>query len=215
VTRRKLLLNVIAVIGLLLGLVTVAQFSERIYATSKDFAGFFLAVAAAYLAYCFQKRHAFLAALRELWHACIEAKADLIAYTHLPSPSQTDFERAARCISIAIDMMRAVYRNVGETEQEIGLYPFEPMHDMRRALDELGFANMSPEKQKEARERILSAWSAFRWSFLREFSAPSPTHYVVLRGVTDPRRVRPECADDSISIGRPIRRLHVLRKPPH
>jgi hypothetical protein len=213
VTRSRLLLNVGVVIGLLLGLVTVAQFSERIYATTKDFAGFFLAIAAAYLAYCFQKRQAFLAALRELWHACIEAKADLIDYTHLPNPSQIDFGRAARSISVAIDMMRAVYRNVGETEQEIGLYRFEPLHDMRRALDGLGFTNLSLEKRKEARERIVSAWNALRWNFLREFSAPSPTHYVTERGSTDHRRTRPTYSDDPTSIGRPIRRYYVLRGP--
>jgi hypothetical protein len=213
VTRRTLRLNVIALIVLLLGLVTATQFSERIYATTKDFGSFFIAVAAAYLAYCFQRRQAFLASLRELWHACITAKADLLDYTHTAKPSQADFGKAARSVSVAIDMMRAVYRNIGETEREIGLYPFQPLHDMRRALDELGFTNLSTDKQKAARERVLQGWNALRWSFLREFSAQSPTHYITEYDAEDPRRIGSAHSDDRLSLGRPIRRFTVKEPP--
>jgi hypothetical protein len=198
--------------GLLLGLVAVAHFSVRVHAISKDFAAFIVAVAAAYLAYCFQKRQDFLVSLREVWHACIEAKADLIDYIDLPDPGQTDFRRAARSISVAIDMMRAVYRNVGETEHKIGLYPFEPMHDMRLALDGLGFTNLSPKKREEARQRIDNAWDTLRWSFLKEFSAPPPTHSVTKPRSIDPRRGR-ATSDDPASIGKWIRRHYVLRGP--
>ncbi len=33
--------------------------------------------------------------------------------------------------------MRSVYQNVGETNDLIGLYPYAPLHDMRRALQTL------------------------------------------------------------------------------
>jgi len=85
-------------------------------------------------------------------------------------------------------MMRAAYCNVGETKTSIGLYPFEPLHDMRRALNKLGFQNVTQQSQQLARQEVLTAWNAFRWSFLREFSTPSPTHYIVAHGAGDPRR---------------------------
>ena len=50
-----------------------------------------IAVAAAYLTYCFQRRQAFLVSLRELWAKAIEAKADLIDYTHDQMPDQPKY----------------------------------------------------------------------------------------------------------------------------
>jgi hypothetical protein len=110
--------------------------------------------------------------LRELWAKAIEAKADLIDYTHDQMPDQPKYWRAHQSLSVAIDMMRAVYRNFYEDNSKIGVYPFEPLHDMRRALEHLGFANVTPNSQ-EAREKIIDAWNAFRWAFLKDarFSA--------------------------------------------
>jgi hypothetical protein len=187
-TKRTLLANVSLVC---LGLAALLGFALRYQAFHnilKDYASIFLAIAAAYLTYCFQRRQAFLVSLRELWHKCIEAKAELIDYTHDPTPDRTKFGKVHRTLSTAIDMMRAAYRNIGETKTSIGLYPFEPLHDMRRALDKLGFENVTYQSQQQARKEILIAWNAFRWSFLREFSTPTPTHYVVTHGASGPRR---------------------------
>jgi hypothetical protein len=188
-TRTKLLVNVIVVVLILAALLAAAVVNLDFHAFLKDFATVVVAIAAAYLTYCFQRRQAFLVSLRELWNKTIEAKADLIEYTHDANPDQVKFGKAHRSLSMAIDMMRAVCRNVHEHSSSVGLYPFEPMHDMRRALDKLGFTNVTPQKQKLAREEILQSWNAFRWSFLREFSAPKPRHHVTQRGALDPRRV--------------------------
>jgi len=187
-TRTKLLSNVVVVAGILGGLLIIAYFYKAFYDFLKDFSSMFIAVAAAYLIYCFQRRQAFLTSLRELWTKTIEAKADLIEYTHDPAPDQQKFGKAHRSLSMAIDMMRAVYRNVHERTSSIGLYPFEPLHDMRKALDGLGFQNITPAAQKNARQSILQAWNAFRWSFLQEFSAPTLRHHITNPGARDPRR---------------------------
>jgi hypothetical protein len=75
-------MNVVIVIAVLLALIGIALVSAKFYKILKDFTGVFLAIAGTYLAYCFQKRQAFLTSLRELWHKCIEAKVDLIDYTY-------------------------------------------------------------------------------------------------------------------------------------
>jgi hypothetical protein len=187
-TREKLLLNVLIVIFVLITLIVIAFFWPTFHDYLNDFVNLVVAIAAAYLAYCFQRRQTFLTWLRELWHVCITARADLIDYTHQQNPTQTDFGKAHRSISIAIDTMRAVYRNVGENESTIGLYPFEPLHDMRRSLEAIGFQNVSPAVRKQERENILAAWNAFRWSFLKEFAVPVPKHPITIRGTVDPRK---------------------------
>lgn len=187
-TKAKLWVNVAAVMLFCMLLLILAALSGWFHAFLKDYTSIFLAVAAAYLAFCFQRRQSFLTNLRELWHKCIDAKAELIDYTHNKNPTQESFGKAHRAISTAIDMVRGVYCNIRETDSSIGLYPFEPLHDMRRALERLGFQNVSHEQRETERKKIMVAWNAFRWSFLQEFSTPSPTHYLIEHNASDPRR---------------------------
>ena len=158
------------------------------YETIKDFSPILIAISAAYLAYCFQQRQAFLVSLRNLWKEMIEAKGALVQYTHNPNPDQRAFGEAHRVLSSAIDSVRGVFRNVEETEAEIGLFPFEPLHDMRRALESLGFVDVSVGKQEIARKQIIRSWNALRWAFLKEFSTPETAHPITSRNASDPRR---------------------------
>ncbi len=187
-TRRNLSLNVAAVAAGLLALVVLALLWGRFHTVLKDFAAFFLAIAAAYLGYCFQRRQAFLVSLRDLWHQCIDAKADIIDCTQAAERDPAQLAKAQRSISIAIDKMRVVYRNVGETEARIGLFPFEPLHDMRKALDALAQADGTDTQRAECQTTVIDAWNAFRWAFLREFGAPYPTNPITDRTKRDPRR---------------------------
>ena len=189
-TRRGLFRNVLAVCLLLAALVALAVVSAEFHKVLKDFGAFFLAIAAAYLGYCFQRRQAFLATLRDLWHACIEAKADIVDYTHLDQANAEKWAKAQRSISVAIDKVRAVYRNVGETEERIGYFPFEPLHDIRRQLERLGPQETTEPAREDCRDAVIASWNAFRWAFLREFAAPDPTHPIVSRDKRDPRRER-------------------------
>jgi len=187
-TRRNLALNVAGVAAGLLSLVVLALLWGRFHTVLKDFAAFFLAIAAAYLGYCFQRRQAFLVSLRDLWHQCIDAKADIIDCTRASERDAAQLAKAQRSISVAIDKMRAVYRNVGETEARIGLFPFEPLHDMRKALDALAQGADTEDQRAQCQATVMDAWNAFRWAFLREFGAPYPTNPITERNKRDPRR---------------------------
>ncbi len=158
------------------------------YNTIKDFSSLFIAISAAYLAFCFQRRQVFLASLKDLWKEMVDTKADLFDYTHNPHPDQAAFGSAHRSLMRTIDLVRGVYINVGESESDVGLYSFEPLHDMRKLLDDLGFSDASPERRYKARQRMLQAWYSLRFAFLKEFSRPSPVHPITEPWSRDGRR---------------------------
>jgi hypothetical protein len=70
------------------------QFPDRpdgranpVYATYKDLLPLLIAIPAAWLGYCFQRRTSYLAALRTLWENLIPAVQQAIHYTHLAQPT--------------------------------------------------------------------------------------------------------------------------------
>jgi hypothetical protein len=151
--------------------------ARDVYDYMKDMALVFVTVVAAYLASVFQKRHSFVEALRVEWQDIIKAKSALFAYTQLDAPTQKDYITAFCAISESIDNMRSVYKNVGETGSLVGLYPYEPLHDMRRALQELEprkYPNVSEQQRADARKDILGAWYALREQFLEELDLEAP-----------------------------------------
>jgi hypothetical protein len=118
----------------------------------------------------------------------ITAKNALVAYTHNPAPAKQDFSDAVMQLSLAIDQMRGVYRNVGENPEAIGRFPFEPLHDMRRTMEELKWQDPAESRREKARAEIETAWNALRWKFLHEVSAPFPDEPVIEPRSRDPRR---------------------------
>ncbi len=107
----RLSLVITSLILLLVAAIATDHFLQqrKIYETVKDFSNFIIAIAAAYLAYSFQRRQTFLASLRHLWHELVEAKAALIDYTHNLKPDQIAYSAAHRSLSKAIDTVRSVY----------------------------------------------------------------------------------------------------------
>lgn len=197
-TKRRMILSVVAVAVYLVlfgGLAGAMVFwcgtaaCMKVYAYQRDFTSVFISLAAAYLSYCIQQRVSFLAALRELWRQMIAAKNALMAYTHNPAPTKQEFSDAITELSLAIDQMRGVYRNVGESNAAIGLFPFEPLHDMRRTMEELKWKDPAEPRREKARAEIEAAWNALRWKFLHEVSAPFPEEPITTRRSNDPRRV--------------------------
>ncbi len=155
----------------------VETLARDVYDYMKDMALVFVTVVAAYLASVFQRRHSFIEALREEWQDIIKAKSALFAFTQIETPTQQEYVTAFCAISESIDNMRSVYKNVGETGSLVGLYPYEPLHDMRRALQDLEphkRPNISERKQTDARQKILSAWYALRERFLEELDLEAP-----------------------------------------
>jgi hypothetical protein len=132
----------------------------------------------AYLTNVFQKRSGFTESLEEEWRGIVRTKATLYTFCEKPFPSTEDYLAAFSAISCTIDNMRIVYRNVGETDRLIGLYPYAPLHDMRRALQTLDprkRQDISPEERKLVRDAVLQAFYALRETFLEELDLEEPS----------------------------------------
>lgn len=160
-------------------------FAHDIYEYLKDMALVFITVVATFLAGVYQKRQSFLAALKDEWRDIVKAKSALVAYTQREQPTRDDYMTAFLAISETIDNMRTVYANVGETKEQIGLYPFAPLHDMRRALQALDPAkasSLAADDRKLARDAILQSFYAVRECFLEELDLTAPDRPILAMG---------------------------------
>ena len=156
---------------------------KDIYDYLKDMSLVLVTVVAAYLANVFQKRSLFLGSLKEEWRNIVKAKSALYTYTQLETPDQAQYLAAFCTISECLDNMRAVYRNVGETDKLIGLYPYAPLHDMRRALQTLKPVNgrlATAEERELARDAIVQSFYALRETFLEEVDLEAPENPLLI-----------------------------------
>ncbi len=161
----------------------VERLLKDIYDYLKDMSLVLVTVVAAYLANVFQKRSLFLNALKEEWRNIVKAKSTLYTYTQLDSPSQEQYLAAFCAISESLDNMRAVYRNVGETDALIGLYPYAPLHDMRRALQTLKPAPgriVTADERDLVRDSIMQSFYALRETFLEEMDLEAPDNPLLI-----------------------------------
>jgi hypothetical protein len=178
-SARRLRLIVIAVIGFLLlyaGGAAIAyakqQHSAALY--FKDFLPAIIGTAAAILTAAFQRRISYLQALRELWKQLLPAIQIIIQYTHAEPPASALFAKAQEAISIAIDAVRGVFRNIPGAHS--GLYPYENLKDIKRILDALDpcVESLTPERRKLARRVITRLWQETHAAMLPEFDRAIP-----------------------------------------
>jgi hypothetical protein len=137
----------------------------------------------AYITNLFQKRASFVEALKEEWRDIITTKSALFAYTQLERPTEEQYIATFCKLSETIDNMRSVYQNVGETHDLIGLYPFAPLHDMRRALQTLDprkNAELEAPARNLVRDAILQSFYALRETFLEELDLEEPDHPLLI-----------------------------------
>ncbi len=161
----------------------VARLAADTYDFLKDMSLVLITVIAAYLANVFQKRSKFLERLEEEWRGIVRTKSALYAYCETPNAGPEAYLAAFCRISETIDNMRVVYSNVGETSRLIGLYPFAPLHDMRRALQSIDprkRTDISPEQRKLVRDAILQSFYALRENFLIELDIDEPDHPIIV-----------------------------------
>lgn len=161
------------------------KIAGQIYEYLKDMALVLITVVAAYLASVFQKRSKFIESLEEEWRGIVKTKSALYAYCEKPYPSSDDYIAAFSRISETIDSMRIVYRNAGETNDLIGLYPYAPLHDMRRALsaiDPRKRQNIAPADRKLVQDAVLQSFYALRENFLEELDLQQPAHPLLISG---------------------------------
>ena len=187
----------ITVIGLLVLIVLAlaaklsgVEWALSFYEFIRDTSLLIVTVIAAYMAHVFQKRSTFLENLREQWKEIVETKAALIYYCHLSNPGLEDYLIASRQLSETIDNMRIVYRNVGETDELIGIYPYSPLHHMRRVMDKLDprTHKPTPEDKFAVRGEIWEAFNAIREHFLDEFDIDEPTRPVLIHRMKRKKR---------------------------
>ena len=147
-----------------------------VYATFKDMIPFVIAIPAAWVGYCLQRRSSYLQQLRTLWSRLVEAIQAGTHYTYLDKPTREQHADVLRAISVAIDEVRGVFANLSESEQEVGLYPFEPIKDIYALIHDLGYAHdTAKEKRDKIREQIFALWHGARQELLKEFDRETPT----------------------------------------
>lgn len=151
---------------------------QIIYSTFKDLIPLFFAVPLGYLGFCFQRRNSFMNSLKGLWGNMIFAVNEAIQYTHRKKNSNAEYGEVLARLSSVIDELRSVYKNIDETESYIGLYPFEPLKDIRGEIEELGFGKLKKSSSERARDNILHNWKSIRSSFLHELDRVEPTKAV-------------------------------------
>jgi hypothetical protein len=163
----------------------VEAIAKDVYDYLKDMSLVFVTIVAAHLASVFQKRSKFISSLEEEWRQIVRTKSALYSYLERPYPTSDDHIAAFARISETIDTMRIVYRNAGETATLVGLYPYAPLHDMRRilqAMDPRLKTNYTAAERKLAQDAIQQCFLALRENFLEELDLDEPRHPLLISG---------------------------------
>ncbi|KXX71402.1 hypothetical protein [Flammeovirga sp. SJP92] len=147
-----------------------------VYQTFKDLVPFVIAIPAAWLGFCFQRRASYLSALRELWAILIPAVQQSIQYTHLSNPTDQDFAATQKDLSIVIDSLRGVFSNIGP-KYSVGLYPYENLKDISKIITWLRFStNHTKDDRYWGRRGIKTIWSSMHQMLLLEFDREIPVY---------------------------------------
>jgi hypothetical protein len=199
-TLKATMRRVYALLGLVLAISLFAKFVDHIpilrgsgleaalkdaYEFLRDMSLLIATGGVAYITNVYQRRSSFIEALKEEWRDIIAAKSALFSYTQIEKPTLDQYLATFCKLSETIDNMRSVYQNVGETGDKIGLYPYAPLHDMRRALQTLDpRKNAAPDAATRnlVRDAILQSFYALRETFLEELDLEEPDHPLLISG---------------------------------
>ncbi|MGQ0455964.1 MAG: hypothetical protein ACT4OU_02755 [Hyphomicrobium sp.] len=191
----------------------VVNVAGQLYEFMRDMSLLIATGGVAYLSNIFQKRSKFVESLEEEWRNIVRTKSALLNFCEKPYLSTDEYLTAFSRISETIDTMRIVYRNAGETDGLIGLYPFAPLHDMRRALQTLDPRQQpepSAEQRKLVRDSILQSFYALRETFLEELDLEEPHHPLLISGS---RRLKTPGADIRALVMQDQQRRRLDREP--
>jgi len=159
-----------------------------IYSTYKDLLPLIIAIPAAFLAYSFQRRTSYVQALRSLWSNLISAVQGARSYTYVENPSQELYLKTLSTLSIVIEEARGVFCNIPAEGTQNGWYPFEPIKEIHKDLENLDWGEKATsETRLQVRWRINQRWKLVRTELLREFDRDVPTyHYAWYANLSKP-----------------------------
>jgi hypothetical protein len=159
------------------------------YSTFKDLIPLIIALPAAYLTYCIQRRASFLQFLRTAWSNLVKAVNSAILYAQNPVPEKKEYFDVLTSLRVAIDELRGIYRNVGEKPGQHGLYPVSPILDIYAAIEKLNkFQELSVTEMKQQKDlsgKIFDQWKTVRTVLLSEMDRPYPTEADISRRYLD------------------------------
>lgn len=191
----------------------VVSAANKVYDFMRDMSLLIATGGVAYLSNIFQKRSKFVESLEEEWRNIVRTKSALLSTCEKPYLATDDYLAAFYKISETIDTMRIVYKNSGETSTLVGLYPYAPLHDMRRALQTLD-PRINPEATADqktlVREAILQSFFALRETFLEELDLEEPQSPLLISGA---RRLKVPGADMAARIMQDHQRRRLEREP--
>ena len=147
-----------------------------LYTTFKDLVPLIIAIPAAWLGYCFQRRQSYLKDVRELWSKIVVAVQDSIQYTHLSNAEQLLYGNVLKGLSVATEELRAVFTNIGEGEEQVGLFPFESLKSIHEHISVLGYNEISSDEASSTRHEIVESYKKLRRHFLTELERGIPSN---------------------------------------
>jgi hypothetical protein len=162
----------------------LGEVRKDIYEVLKDMSLLIATGGVAYISNVYQRRSAFIESLKAEWADILKSKSAVLTFLHNDTPTHDAYVAAFMALSETIDNMRVVYKNVGETDELIGIYPYAPLHDMRRVLQTLDPKSgpSSPEYRKLARDTVLRSFYALRDEYLAELDLEEPDTPLLLAG---------------------------------
>ncbi|WP_165421573.1 hypothetical protein [Bradyrhizobium sp. Leo170] len=130
------------------------------YEVYKDMIPVMIAIAAAVLTGCVQRRIAFLTEVRKLYDQCVKAFESALQYTHLEKAGQSEFAAVYKELACAVELFRGSFRNAGDSGGRQGLYPFEALKSILQWHSYLGFgtAFRVSERTSRARKAMTILW---------------------------------------------------------
>jgi hypothetical protein len=155
--------------------ITDATPNRVVFSTYKDLMPLAIAIVAAWLGFCVQRRSAYLQHLRTIWSKLVDAVQSASQFTHLAKPTQENYSQTLVKMSVAVDEIRGVFCNLRESDLG-GLYPFEPIKTIHDLIVELKYGdNFQVANTEATRRRIFALWKDVRTELLKEFDREVPT----------------------------------------
>jgi hypothetical protein len=180
-TIKKWFIGAIVVFGLAAAAGVLISTLDRsphrlVYSTYKDLVPLLLGIAAVWLGYCVQRRSAYQQQLRSMWSSLVEAVYCALQYCQIQNPTEEQHRAVLIKLSVAIDEVRGVFRNLPDPTTPRGFYPFEPIKDIYRLLTDLGSGQCPAGRDATTcYAQIFALWKDVRDEILKEFDREIPT----------------------------------------